>query len=153
MSVSIAELDSIQAAILLQKLRLFPGEIPARQQKADYYNAGLAAVVEVPRLMPGATSVWAQYTIITEDRDGLAKACREAGVPTAIHYTASLNQLPPYRHVPTPPVGLPQAEWLAEHVISLPMHPYLTDAMQDLVIGTVRDALSSRKVSRAHAAE
>ena len=123
-----SRLDSIQAAILLQKLRLFPGEIPARQQKADYYNAGLAAVVEVPRLMPGATSVWAQYTIITEDRDGLAKACREAGVPTAIHYTASLNRLPPYRHVPTPPAGLPQAEWLAEHVISLPMHPYLTDA-------------------------
>ena len=55
--------------------------------------------------------------------------------------------------MPTPPVGLPQAEWLAEHVISLPMHPYLTDAMQDLVIGTVRDVLSSRKVSRAHAAE
>ena len=148
-----SRLDTIQAAILLQKLRLFPGEIPARQQKADYYNAGLVAVVDVPRLMPGATSVWAQYTIITEDRGGLAKACREAGVPTAIHYTASLNHLPPYRHVPTPPVGLPQAEWLAEHVISLPMHPYLTDAMQDLVIGTVRDVLSSRKVSRAHAAE
>jgi UDP-2-acetamido-2-deoxy-ribo-hexuluronate aminotransferase len=103
--------------------------------------------------MPGATSVWAQYTIITEDRDGLARACREAGVPTAIHYTASLNRLPPYRQVPTPPAGVPQAEWLAERVISLPMHPYLTDAMQDLVIGTVRRAFSSRKPSRAHAAE
>jgi dTDP-4-amino-4,6-dideoxygalactose transaminase len=148
-----SRLDSIQAAILLQKLRLFPGEIPARQEKADRYNAGLAAVVDVPRLMPGATSVWAQYTIITEDRDGLAKACREAGVPTAIHYTASLNRLPPYRQVPTPAAGLPQAEWLSERVISLPMHPYLTDAQQDLVIGTVRDALSSRKPSRAHAAE
>jgi dTDP-4-amino-4,6-dideoxygalactose transaminase len=148
-----SRLDSIQAAILLQKLRLFPGEIPARQEKADRYNRGLAAVVDVPRLMPGATSVWAQYTIITEDRDGLAKACREAGVPTAIHYTASLNRLPPYRQVPTPAAGLPQAEWLSERVISLPMHPYLTDAQQDLVIGTVRDALSSRKPSRAHAAE
>ncbi|MGZ8399973.1 MAG: DegT/DnrJ/EryC1/StrS family aminotransferase [Methyloceanibacter sp.] len=148
-----SRLDSIQAAILLQKLRLFPGEIPARQEKADRYNAGLAAVVDVPRLMPGATSVWAQYTIITEDRDGLAKACREAGVPTAIHYTASLNRLPPYRELPTPAAGLPQAEWLSERVISLPMHPYLTDAQQDLVIGTVRDALTSRKPSRAHAAE
>jgi dTDP-4-amino-4,6-dideoxygalactose transaminase len=148
-----SRLDSIQAAILLQKLRLFPGEIPARQEKADRYNQGLASVVEVPLLMPGATSVWAQYTIVTEDRDGLAKACREAGVPTAIHYTASLNRLPPYKHVPTPPAGVPQAEWLAERVISLPMHPYLTDAMQDLVVGTVREALASRKPSRAHAAE
>lgn len=148
-----SRLDTIQAAILLQKLRLFPGEIPARQQKADYYNAGLAPFVDVPRLTPGATSVWAQYTIITEDRDGLAKACREAGVPTAIHYTASLNRLPPYREVPAPPAGLPQAEWLSERVISLPMHPYLTEAQQDLVIGTVGDALSARKPSRAHAAE
>jgi dTDP-4-amino-4,6-dideoxygalactose transaminase len=148
-----SRLDSIQAAILLQKLRLFPGEIPARQEKADRYNDGLAAMVDVPRLMPGATSVWAQYTIITEDRDGFAKACREAGVPTAIHYTSSLNRLPPYRQVPTPPAGLKQAEWLSERVISLPMHPYLTDAQQDLVVATVRDAVSLRKVSRAHAAE
>jgi dTDP-4-amino-4,6-dideoxygalactose transaminase len=148
-----SRLDSIQAAILLQKLRLFPNEIPARQEKADRYNQGLASVVEVPRLTPGATSVWAQYTIITEDRDGLAKACRESGVPTAIHYAASLNRLPPYRHVPTPPAGVPHAEWLAGRVISLPMHPYLTEGQQDLVIVTVREALASRKVSRAHAAE
>ena len=133
----------------MQKLRLFPAEIPSRQEKADRYNQGLASVVEVPLLMPGATSVWAQYTIITEDRDGLAKACREAGVPTAIHYTASLNRLPPYRHVPTPPAGVPQAEWLAERVISLPMHPYLTDAMQDLVIGTVREAIGDDTEQRA----
>jgi UDP-2-acetamido-2-deoxy-ribo-hexuluronate aminotransferase len=148
-----SRLDSIQAAILLQKLRLFPSEIPARQEKADRYSLGLASVVEVPGLMPGATSVWAQYTIITEDRDGLAKACREAGVPTAIHYTSSLNRLPPYRQVPTPPAGVPQAEWLAERVISLPMHPYLTEGQQDLVVGTVREAFASRKMSRAHAAE
>ena len=50
--------------------------------------------------MAGATSVWAQYTIVTEDRDGLAKACREAGVPTAIHYASALNCLPPYREFP-----------------------------------------------------
>jgi dTDP-4-amino-4,6-dideoxygalactose transaminase len=110
-------------------------------------------VVEVPRLKPGATSVWAQYTIVSEDRDGLAKACRDAGVPTAIHYSASLNRLPPYRQAPTPPGGLPQAEWLSERVISLPMHPYLTEAQQDLVVRAVRDAVSSPKANRAHAAE
>jgi dTDP-4-amino-4,6-dideoxygalactose transaminase len=147
-----SRLDSIQAAILLEKLRLFPAEIAARQERADRYNEGLAAVAEVPRLMAGATSVWAQYTIITEDRDGLAKVCREAGVPTAIHYASALNCLAPYRDVPTPSAGLPQAEWLAQRVISLPMHPYLSQEAQDLIIGTVRRALASQ-TGVAHAAE
>jgi len=148
-----SRLDSIQAAILLEKLRLFPGEIPARQEKADRYSEALASLVEVPRLMARATSVWAQYTIITEQRDSLAKACRGAGVPTAIHYANALNCLPPYRQVPTSPAGLRQAEWLAERVISLPMHPYLSDEAQDLIIATVRQALTSRKAGVAHAAE
>ena len=148
-----SRLDSIQAAILLEKLRLFPAEIPARQERADRYNAGLAGATETPRLMAGATSVWAQYTIVTEDRDGLATACRAAGVPTAIHYASALNCLPPYRDVTTPPAGVPQAEWLARRVISLPMHPYLDEAAQDLIVGTVRQALASSKAGVAQAAE
>ena len=148
-----SRLDSIQAAILLEKLRLFPGEIAARQERAERYAEGLGSVVKVPELMAGATSVWAQYTIITERRDALAKACRAAGVPTAIHYASALNSLPPYRQVPTGPAGLCQAEWLAERVISLPMHPYLSDETQDLIIGTVRQALTSHKAGVAHAAE
>jgi len=148
-----SRLDSIQAAILIEKLRLFPGEIVARQERAERYAEGLGSVVKVPELMAGATSVWAQYTIITERRDELAKACREAGVPTAIHYASALNSLPPYRQVPTSPAGLRQAEWLAERVISLPMHPYLSDEAQSLIIGTVRQALTSHKAGVAHAAE
>jgi dTDP-4-amino-4,6-dideoxygalactose transaminase len=147
-----SRLDSIQAAILLEKLRLFPAEIPARQERADRYNRGLETVTETPKLMAGASSVWAQYTIVTEDRDGLAKACREACVPTAIHYASALNCLPPYREMPTPPAGVPQAEWLAKRVISLPMHPYLDDAAQELIIDTVRDALAATS-GVAHAAE
>ena len=148
-----SRLDSIQAAVLLEKLRLFPGEILARQEKADRYNAGLAAVAKVPELMPGASSVWAQYTIVTERRDALAQACREAGVPTAIHYAAALNCLPPYRQLPTAPEGVPQAEGLAERVISLPIHPYLGAEAQELIVATVRQALTSRKTGVAHAAE
>jgi dTDP-4-amino-4,6-dideoxygalactose transaminase len=139
-----SRLDSIQAAILLEKLRLFPAEIPARQERADRYNAGLAGATETPRLMAGATSVWAQYTIVTEDRDGLATACRAAGVPTAIHYASALNCLPPYREVTTPPAGVPQAEWLARRVISLPMHPYLDEALQDRIVDTLNEAVSAR---------
>ena len=148
-----SRLDSIQAAILLEKLRLFPAEIPARQERADRYNAGLASVAKVPALMAGASSVWAQYTIVTENRDALAKACREAGVPTAIHYASALNCLPPYRETLKSPTGLRQAEWLADRVISLPMHPYLTAAAQDLIVATVRGALTSSKSGVAHAAE
>ncbi len=148
-----SRLDSIQAAILLEKLRLFPGEIAVRQQRAERYAEGLGSVVKVPELMAGATSVWAQYTIVTERRDALAKACRAAGVPTAIHYASTLNSLPPYRQVPTSPAGLRQSEWLAERVISLPMHPYLSDEAQDLIVGTVRRALTSHEAGVAHAAE
>jgi dTDP-4-amino-4,6-dideoxygalactose transaminase len=148
-----SRLDSIQAAVLLEKLRLFPSEIPARQERADRYNAGLAAVAKVPELMSGATSVWAQYTIVTERRDALAQACREAGVPTAIHYADALNCLPPYRQLPKAPEGVPQAEWLAGRVISLPMHPYLGEEAQDLIVATVRQALTSPTTGVAHAAE
>jgi dTDP-4-amino-4,6-dideoxygalactose transaminase len=139
-----SRLDSFQAAVLLEKLKLFPDEIAARQAVADRYNAALGGVARVPELMDGATSVWAQYTIITERRDALSKACREAGVPTAIHYTSALHQLTPYRDCLTAPGGLPEAEWLADRVISLPMHGYLSADAQDFVIDTVVAALGPR---------
>jgi dTDP-4-amino-4,6-dideoxygalactose transaminase len=102
--------------------------------------------------MPGASSVWAQYTVVTERRDELAKACRDAGVPTAIHYASPLHVLPAYREFPAAPEGLRNAEWLAERVISLPMHGYLADEAQDLVIRTVRGAARSLKTPDARAA-
>ncbi len=138
-----SRLDTFQAVVLLEKLKLFPAEIAARQVAADRYSARLADAAKVPELMAGATSVWAQYTIVTDRRDALATACREAGVPTAIHYTSPLHKLTPYRDFPTAPGGLPQAEWLSERVISLPMHGYLSEAEQDTVIDTVLDALGS----------
>jgi dTDP-4-amino-4,6-dideoxygalactose transaminase len=148
-----SRLDSIQAAILIEKLRLFPDEIAARQVRAERYNEALAPVAKVPELIGGATSVWAQYTIVTERRDELAKACRESGIPTAIHYASALNCLPPYRQFPTAPAGVPQAEWLAKRVISLPMHPYLSEEAQGLIVATVRQALGAAKSGVAHAAE
>jgi dTDP-4-amino-4,6-dideoxygalactose transaminase len=147
-----SRLDSIQAAILLEKLGIFPDEIAARQERAERYNQALAPAVKVPELMPGATSVWAQYTILTERRDAVAESCRDAGVPTAIHYASPLNSLPPYRQFPTAPAGLPQAEFLAKRVISLPMHPYLSADAQDLIVATIHQALGS-KAGVARAAE
>lgn len=140
-----SRLDSFQAVVLLEKLKLFPQEIAARQAAADRYGAKLRDVATVPELMAGATSVWAQYTIVTEDRDALAAAARETGMPTAIHYTSALHQLAPYRECPTAPGGLPNAEWLSRRVISLPMHGYLSEEAQDFVIDMVLGALGQAK--------
>ncbi len=143
-----SRLDTIQAAILIEKLRLFPDEIVARQKVADRYAEGLGGVVQVPSLAAGATSVWAQYTIIVDRRDDFAKACREAGVPTAIHYLSPVHALPSYTGYPKAP-GLHRTDWLARRVISLPMHPYLAPEAQDTIIGTVRSAVRSLKAGVA----
>lgn len=133
-------LDTIQAAVLIEKLKIFPAEIEARQRVADRYNDGLQDVAKVPRLMAGATSVWAQYTLLLEDRAKVAAACKEAGVPTAIYYPIPLSHQEGYKHFPTGPGGVPVSEKLSGQVLSLPMHPYLTEEAQDRIIAAVRSA-------------
>ncbi|PWR25978.1 DegT/DnrJ/EryC1/StrS family aminotransferase [Zavarzinia aquatilis] len=133
-------LDTIQAAVLIEKLKIFPAEIEARQRVADRYNEGLQDVAKVPRLMAGATSVWAQYTLLLEDRAKVAAACKEAGVPTAIYYPIPLSHQEGYKHFPTGPGGVPVSERLSAQVLSLPMHPYLTEEAQDRIIAAVRSA-------------
>jgi dTDP-4-amino-4,6-dideoxygalactose transaminase len=137
-----SRLDTIQAAILLQKLRLFPDEIVARQAVADRYADALGAILQVPTLAKGATSVWAQYTIQVERRDDFAKACRAVGVPTAIHYLSPTHALPSYGEFPRAP-GLRQTGYLATRVISLPMHAYLAPDTQDMIIGAVEGVVRS----------
>jgi dTDP-4-amino-4,6-dideoxygalactose transaminase len=134
-------LDTIQAAVLLQKLDIFEDEIAARQRVADRYNQRLGNLVRVPRLMPGATSVWAQYTLVTDQRDRVLAACKAAGVPTAIYYPLPLSQQTAYRHYPQPAAGVPVSERLARQVLSLPMHPYLDEATQARICDAVRAAL------------
>jgi len=133
-------LDTMQAAVLLEKLKIFPDEIEARDRIASRYNAGLADVAKVPRLMAGATSVWAQYTLILKDREKVAAACKAANVPTAIYYPIPLSHQLGYNHFPTGPGGVPVSERLSAGVLSLPMHPYLAPDAQDYIIDTVRKA-------------
>ena len=128
-------------SVLLEKLRIFDEEIAARDRIAARYNAALADVAEVPRLAPGATSVWAQYTLRVENRDAAMAACKAEGVPTVIYYPIPLSQQQGYRHFPTVPGGVPVSEWLAKRVFSLPMHPYLDEATQDRIVAVVRRAL------------
>lgn len=131
-------MDTLQAAVLLQKLTIFEDEIAARNRVAARYAAGLGDVVKVPTVIDGGVSVWAQYTIETPNRDGLAAALREQGVPTAVYYPIPIHKQGVYSGYPTSPGGLPVTEAKAELVISLPMHPYLTEADQDLVIAAIR---------------
>jgi dTDP-4-amino-4,6-dideoxygalactose transaminase len=140
-------LDTLQAAVLLEKLRIFPDELVARQRVADRYAAGLRAAgvadrVVVPTLADGATSAWAQYTLRLADRDGVQARLGEAGVPTAVYYPRPLHQQTAYRDFPTGPGGLPVSERLAGEVLSLPMHPYLEPDDQDRVVDSVARALA-----------
>jgi len=134
-------LDTIQAAVLLQKLEIFEDEIEARQRVADRYNQRLGNIARVPRLMPGTTSVWAQYTLVTDQRDRVIASCKAAGVPTAIYYPLPLSQQTAYRRYPQPDAGVPVSERLAKQVVSLPMHPYLDEPTQARVCDAVRAAL------------
>lgn len=132
-----SRLDTIQAAILIEKLAILDEEVATRNLVAERYNAGLANCVQVPAVLPGGTSAWAQYTIVVADRERVVAACKEAEIPTAVYYPIPLNRQTGYTHFPVVPGGVPVAEHHARHVISLPMHPYLDPATQDRIIAAV----------------
>ncbi len=139
-------LDTMQAAVLIEKLKIFEDEIAARDKVADRYARGLGNVVGVPRLAGGCTSVWAQYTIRLPsgvDRDGFAAALKSQGIPTAIYYPKSMHQQTAYRDFPVADGGLPASERLSRDVISLPMHAYLDEPTQERIIAAVRGALGA----------
>jgi dTDP-4-amino-4,6-dideoxygalactose transaminase len=134
-------LDTVQAAILIEKLKIFEDEIVARNVVAERYARALADVVTVPRLAPGCDSVWAQYTIRLPDgtgRDKFAAALKAKGIPTAIYYPKSMHQQTAYRDFPVADNGLPVSEALSRDVISLPMHAYLDEPTQARIIEAVR---------------
>ena len=133
-----ARMDTIQAAVLLQKLAIFPDEIEARGRVAARYADGLGDVVRAPAVIAGGVSVWAQYTIETEDRDGLAAHLRGEEIPTAVYYPVPLHKQAPYARYPQPG-GLPVTEAASAKVISLPMHAYLEPDTQDRIVSAIRN--------------
>ena len=134
-----SRLDSIQAAILIEKLAIFPEEIGMRQAVADRYAAGLAgSVTSTPTVIAGGQSGAAQYVIEHANRDGLAAHLKTQGVPTAVYYPVPMHVQAPYAHFPQGPGGLPVTEALAETVLALPMHPYMDEAVQQQIIDAVK---------------
>jgi dTDP-4-amino-4,6-dideoxygalactose transaminase len=138
-----SRLDTIQAAVLSEKLKIFPDEIAARDAVARRYAEGLGDVAIVPKLPAGLNSVWAQYTIRISGgrRDQVAAALRAEGIPTAIYYPIPLHRQQAYKHYPTGAGGLAVSERLAGEVLSLPMHAYLDPPTQDRIIEAARRLL------------
>lgn len=136
-----SRLDTLQAAILLEKLAVFPEEIAARNRVAARYGELLGDVVRTPTVIEGGVSTWAQYTIETPNRDGLMAALRGEGVPTAAYYPKPIHMQSAYRRYPVGGGGLPVTEEKAGRVVSLPMHPDLDEAQQDRIVDAVRRAV------------
>ena len=131
-----SRLDTIQAAILLPKLEILDDEMQARQKVAEIYNQlfNQAGVHTTPYLEPHNTSAWAQYTIQVDNRAEIQKELQEQGIPTAVHYPIPLNKQPA---VANENAVLPIGDTIAERVMSLPMHPYLTLEAQEKIVAAL----------------
>jgi len=137
-----SRLDTIQAAILIEKLMIFPEEIEAREKAARRYNALFAKSnrIRVPAVIAGAQSTWAQYTIQVPDRAKLQADLKAQGIPTAVYYPTPLSAQKAYAHYPSAPV--PVSRRIGETVVSLPMHAYLDEATQDRIVAAVLESVA-----------
>jgi len=136
-------MDTIQAAILLEKLKVFDKELERRSRIADRYTADLKGVVRTPVIPKGYRSSFAQYTIALPDaavRDRVREALGQAGIPTNIYYPIPLHHQSAFAHYPR--CILPNAEEACERVLSLPMHPYLSSSEVDRVCETILETLA-----------
>lgn len=133
-----SRLDALQAAILSEKLKIYPDELLRRDAIARRYSARLASHVrQVPSVIAGGFSNWAQYTIEHDERDALCAHLKSKGVPTAIYYPIPIHMQDVYAVYPCAPGGLPVTEAARSRVMSLPMHPYLSAEDQDRVVEAI----------------
>jgi dTDP-4-amino-4,6-dideoxygalactose transaminase len=140
-----SRLDTIQAAILLEKIAIYQDEIEARQRVANRYTDALSDVLDVPRIPQSHGSVWAQYTVRAADpaqRQRVMDALKAKDIPSVVYYPMPLHRQTAYVGYPADPNGLPVSEDLAARVFSLPMHPYLDAEDQDRVIETIKTCLA-----------
>lgn len=133
-------LDSMQAAVLLEKLAIFPEELELRAKIAAQYDARLAEKLTLPAREDGFRSSWGYYTVTVPGRDAVREKLDAAGIPTAVYYRQPLHQMAAFKPY-APEGGLPVCEKLTGEVLSLPMHPYLTEAQVDLVCDTLLAAI------------
>ena len=147
-----ARLDTMQAAVLLVKLDIYEDEIIRREQAARRYQQLLKDVVQVPFIPEGCESVWAQFTILLPEhcnRDAIAKHMQKDGIPTAVYYPKPLHRQSAYTQFPAAEASLPVSEMLSERVLSLPMHPYLEEAVQVRIAESLSRALQQSQLRKA----
>lgn len=138
-------MDTLQAAILLAKLPLFDDEIASRSRIGRRYSTTIQAAVPngavvTPGIPPHQQSVYAQYTVLLDQRSRIQQRLTELGIPTAVHYPLPLHQQPAFAHLEPP--NVPVAEAVAKRVMSLPMHPYLTESTQDKIVTALAKAVA-----------
>jgi len=132
-------LDTMQAAILIEKLEIFADEIKRRDAIAARYTKALHGRVELPDPPDGYQSVWAQYTLRLPERDRnrMKETLAQQGIPTNIYYPRPVHEQAAYHHYPVTGNGTPNATRLPREVLSLPIHPYLDPAVQDRIIAAI----------------
>lgn len=135
-------MDTLQAAVLIEKMKIFPDEIIMRQRVAKFYDQMLSPLVKTPVILPHNTSVYAQYTIEVNDRDSFQQEMQQAGIPTAVHYPVAMHQQKALSYLNYHAGDFPISEKASHRVISLPMHPYLQEADQLKVVKAIKNALT-----------
>jgi len=137
-----SRLDTLQAAILIEKLKIFDDELTARDLLATRYEEAFKnSNVKTPKLIKGGRSTWAVYTVEVPDRDHFVRVMSAEGIPTPAYYPTPTHQQTAYLDFPVAPHGLPNTEAASEHVVALPIHPYLTRSDQDIIIETALKAV------------
>lgn len=136
-------MDTIQCAILIEKLKIFADEIDARNRVAARYAAGLDGLCVTPHVPDGLVSVWAQYTVRVPAgrRAAVLESLKSSGVPTAIYYPKPMHRQEPYKRYPVAGNGLPVTDSVCDEVFSLPMHAYLDEPTQDRILEAMRTAV------------
>lgn len=132
-------MDTIQAAVILAKLERFEWEIERRIAIGQRYLDRLAGInsIQLPVVRSDRSCVWAQFTVQVADRDAVIAALKEQGIPTAIHYPIPLHLQPAYGPISRISGALSNAEAVSKRVLSLPMHPYLSEETQDRIIAAL----------------
>jgi len=137
-------LDTLQAAILLAKFPHFPAEVEARLAIGKRYSELLGECCVIPKVMPGNTHVYHQYTIRLKERDLLGEELKKQGIPSAVYYPKCVHLQPVFADLGYKPGSMPVAEKAAAEVISLPMHPWLSEQEQDQVVACVKNFLLAK---------
>lgn len=134
--------DTVQAAIIQVKLKYFPEEVVAREKVAKRYDELLAGIIEIPTRPTGYTSTYAMYTIRSPERDRIAGALQAKGIPTGVYYPIPVYTQPVFKDLRVDPKKFPVTEKSCQEVLSLPMHPFLDEKSQNMIVEAIREAVS-----------